>query len=52
MVADRIDARIAGFGVPPSLGREAQRELGWVTEIAEHRKPFAAVVHCLCGAPF
>ena len=29
--------------------RGAARDLGWVAEIAERRKPFAAVVHCLCG---
>ncbi len=46
-----IDARLGGLGVPPAVTREAQRELGWVAEIAERRKPFAAVVHCLCGSP-
>jgi protease-4 len=45
-----IDARLGGLGVPPAVARDAQRELGWVAEIAERRKPFAAVVHCLCGA--
>ncbi|HWK82900.1 MAG TPA: signal peptide peptidase SppA [Caldimonas sp.] len=45
-----IDARLAGLGVPPAVARDAQRELGWVAEIAERRKPFAAVVHCMCGA--
>jgi hypothetical protein len=31
---------------------EAQRDLGWLAEIAERGKtgyPFAAVAHCLCG---
>ena len=46
-----IDARVGGLGLPPALARDVRRELGWVTEIAEHRKPFAAVVHCLCGSP-
>jgi protease-4 len=36
-------------GLPAGAAREAQRELGWVAEVAEQRKPFAAVVHCLCG---
>ena len=50
MVAEAIDARIgAAAGVAPALARGAARDLGWVAEIAERRKPFAAVVHCLCG---
>ena len=41
---------------PPSAWRRrssrgAARDLGWVAEIAERRKPFAAIVHCLCQAP-
>jgi protease-4 len=43
-----IDERIGALGVPPVLVRDVSRDLGWVAEIAEHRKPFAAVVHCLC----
>ena len=51
-IDNRIDAHVAGLGVPPSVGREALHDLGWVAGIAEHGKPFEAVVHCLCGAPF
>jgi protease-4 len=36
-------------GMPAGATRDMQRELGWVAEVAEQRKPFAAVVHCLCG---
>ena len=39
------------LGVAPALVRGAARDLGWVADIAERRKPFAAVVHCLCGEP-
>jgi protease-4 len=46
-----IDARVGELGLPPAITRDARRELGWVAEIAEHRKPFAAVVHCMCGSP-
>jgi protease-4 len=49
VIGAQIDAHVAGLGVPPAIGREAQRELGWVAEIAEHKRPFTAVVHCLCG---
>jgi len=51
-VGAEIDARVAGaLGVAPAALRSATRELGWVGDIVEHRKPFAAVVHCLCGDP-
>jgi protease-4 len=52
LVGAEIDARIgAAVGVAPQLVRGAARDLGWVAEIAERRRPFAAVVHCLCGEP-
>ena len=44
-----IDARLGGLGVPPTIARDARRELGWLAAIAERRKPFEAVVHCMCG---
>jgi len=50
LIGAEIDARIgAAVGVAPQLVHGAARDLGWVAEIAERRKPFAAVVHCLCG---
>jgi protease IV len=51
-VGTEIDARIgSALGVAPAALRSATRDLGWVSDIAEHRKPFAAVVHCFCGDP-
>jgi protease IV len=35
-------------GLPASAIRDAQHDLAWVAAVAERRKPFAAVVHCLC----
>ena len=50
-VGAEIDARLgAALGVAPALLQGAGRELGWVNDLVEHRKPFAAVVHCFCGA--
>ena len=53
--ADRRAARRracgAAFGVAPSLAKDAGREIGWVADIAERRRPFATIVHCLCGDP-
>ena len=52
LVGAQLDARIgAAVGVAPQLVHGAARDLGWVAEIAERRKPFAAIVHCLCGEP-
>jgi len=44
-----IDERLGALGMPPALLRDVGRDLGWVAEIVDRRKPFAAVVHCLCG---
>jgi protease-4 len=51
-IGAEIDARVgSALGVAPAALRSATRDLGWVSDIVEHRKPFAAVVHCLCGEP-
>ena len=51
-VGAQLDARLgAVVGVAPALLQGAARDLGWVAEIAERRRPFAAIVHCLCQAP-
>ena len=44
-----LEAGIGGLGLPPALAREAWRELGWVRAMVDQRKPFATVIHCLCG---
>jgi protease-4 len=50
LVGAQLDVRVGGaFGVAPSLVKDASRDLGWVADIAERRKPFAAIVHCFCG---
>jgi protease-4 len=48
-VGARLDAGIGELGVPPSLARDALRELGWVRAMVDQGKPFATVIHCLCG---
>ena len=51
-VGAEIDSRVgAALGVAPAALGSTARDLGWVSELVEHRKPFAAVVHCLCGEP-
>jgi protease-4 len=38
-------------GLPPAVLRGVGADLGWLAEMAERRRPFDAVVHCLCTAP-
>ena len=38
-------------GVPQAVVDGVQRDLGWLARTAEQRRPFEAVVHCLCTAP-
>ncbi|NHZ41434.1 signal peptide peptidase SppA [Massilia aquatica] len=38
-------------GVPSSAVAEVSKELGWLSEMTNGRKPFAAVTHCMCTAP-
>ena len=37
--------------VPPSAVAEVQGDLSWLADVAARRKPFSAVVHCLCSVP-
>jgi protease IV len=52
MVGDQVGATVASTGLPALTGGAAagqvQRDLGWLMEVADRRKPFAAMVHCLC----
>lgn len=35
----------------PAPLQQVKSDLAWLGEVSEGRKPFAAVVHCLCAAP-
>ncbi len=53
VLAPSIEAAIRaelGLSLPAAL-QEARAELAFVAEISNSRKPFGAVVHCLCTAP-
>jgi protease-4 len=50
-VSAAIDKRLGGLGVPASTLAPAERDLGWLAGLADRRKPFDAVAHCLCRAP-
>jgi len=47
----QFDLKLAQSGVAPSVAHNVAHDLGWLTEVAEERKPFAAVTHCFCGQP-
>jgi len=51
MVAEQIEARVMPAGLPKQVARDMQRELGWLANNADSRKPINAAIHCLCEAP-
>jgi len=50
-LAAHFDLRLAPAGVPPQAAREMQHDIGWLSEIADAKKPFTALTHCLCTSP-
>ncbi|MCE3604433.1 signal peptide peptidase SppA [Massilia sp. P8910] len=38
-------------GVPASAVAEVSKELGWLSDMTQARKPFSAITHCMCTAP-
>ncbi|WP_229425135.1 MULTISPECIES: hypothetical protein [unclassified Massilia] len=37
--------------LPAGAAAHVARDLGWLSELADGKKPFAAVTHCLCEMP-
>ena len=50
-VGAEIDTRIGDTGMPPAVVRDARRDLGWLSDLSERKKPYGTVVHCLCSNP-
>jgi len=50
-LAAHFDLQLAPAGVPPQAAREMQHDIGWLSEIADAKKPFTALTHCLCASP-
>jgi protease IV len=46
-----FDLQITPLGVPGKVVQDARAELGWLVEMADGRKPFSAITHCLCKEP-
>ena len=50
-ISPYLKATLAPTGMPLGAAAETAQELGWLSEVADRRKPFAAVTHCLCESP-
>jgi protease-4 len=46
-----IDARLPADALTGGAMGGVARDLGWLSQVAQRRAPFAAVTHCLCEAP-
>jgi len=46
-----LEVAATSAALPASVATEVRGDLRWLADVAERRKPFAAVVHCLCSAP-
>jgi protease-4 len=42
---------VAAAALSTGMASGITRDLGWLSQVAERRQPFAAVTHCLCEAP-
>jgi protease IV len=46
-----LPADLAASALSGKTAAGIGKELGWLSEVADRRQPFAAVTHCLCEAP-
>jgi protease-4 len=46
-----LQLRFGGVELPAAAAGELGRDLGWLAEIADGKRRFAAVAHCLCVVP-
>lgn len=51
VLADQFDVQLVPVGLPERITGPVRKDLGWLVELVDGRKPFAAVTHCLCDAP-
>ena len=51
VVGDGLAQSFAGLGVPALAAGDLARDVGGLLDVATAKRPFAAVVHCLCEAP-
>jgi protease-4 len=46
-----VNGTLLALGLPVAAFGDAAQELGWISEVMQQRRPYAAMVHCLCSAP-
>ena len=46
-----LQGAMLALGLISPLAGGVLQDLGWLAEVAQRREPFAALTHCLCGAP-
>ncbi len=50
-LASHFELRLVPVALPERVMGPLRRDLGWLVDLVDERKPFAAVTHCLCDAP-
>ena len=52
MLGEQVNAKMVSTGLPALAGGavagQIQHDLSWLMEVADRRKPFSVVTHCLC----
>jgi protease-4 len=51
IVGDGLAQTLAGLGLPTTAAADLARDVGGLLDVAAAKRPFSAVVHCLCEAP-
>lgn len=51
VLAEHFDLRLLPTGIPPAVALEMANDLSWLADMADGRKAFMAVTHCLCREP-
>jgi protease-4 len=46
-----LPADLALDALPAGAVAGVAKDLGWLSQVANRRQPFAAVTHCLCEVP-
>jgi protease-4 len=46
-----LPASLALDALPSGAAAGVAKDLGWLSQVANRRQPFAAVTHCLCEIP-
>ncbi len=46
-----IEVKLGLSGMPTGAATGVAKDMNWLSELAETRKPFSAITHCLCAIP-